>query len=77
MAHLHLPVQHTDDDLALAGALAQMLKSDELYVTWSSETGQAEPVVPAVLHDPPGPSPRRRTARPGWLARVLGLFRAP
>jgi hypothetical protein len=68
MAHLHLPVQHTDDDLAIAGALAQVLRSEELYVAWTSEGGHAEPVVPAKVFVPQrAPEPRR-----GLLARLLG-----
>jgi hypothetical protein len=74
MAHLHLPVQHTDDDLAIAGALAQVLRCEELYVAWTSEGGPAEPVVPAHIHRPDEfvghlERPRRR---PGLLARLFG-----
>ncbi len=71
MAHLHLPVQHTDDDLAIAGALAQVLRSQELYVAWSSEGGPAEPVIPARLHEPVLVPERR----PGFFARLLGFGR--
>lgn len=49
MTALHLPVAHTEDDLALAGALAQVLCSAELYVAWSTDGGPARPVVDAVL----------------------------
>ena len=71
MAHLHLPVQHTDDDLAIAGALAQVLRSEELYVAWTSDGGAAEPVVPAQVHMP---QPLADTAprRPGIWARFFG-----
>jgi hypothetical protein len=69
MAHLHLPAKHSDDDLAIAGALAHLLRSEELYVAWSSETGHAEaPVIPARIADPS----QRRARRPGllsWLFR--------
>jgi hypothetical protein len=72
MAHLHLPAQHSDDDLALAGALAQVLRSDELYVAWSTECGASEPVIPALLHMPePAPAPRPG----GLLSRLLGRMR--
>ena len=71
MPHVHLPAQHTSDDLALAGALATMLCSQELYVAWSCEAGQAAPVIPAALREPAAePAPRRR--RPGLLARWFG-----
>jgi hypothetical protein len=73
MAHLHLPVQHTDDDLAMAGALAQVLRSEELYVAWSTDGGAAVPLIPALLHTSerePEPAPRR-----GLLARLLGRRR--
>jgi hypothetical protein len=71
MPHVHLPAQHTDDDLALAGALATMLRSQELYVAWSNEAGPAAPVIPAALQDPREEAPRARR-RPGLLARWLG-----
>ncbi len=71
MAHLHLPAQHSDDDLALAGALAQVLRSEELYVAWSTETGAAEPVIPARLHA----GPRRRAGRESLLTRLRNLLR--
>ena len=71
MPHVHLPAQHTDDDLALAGALATMLRSQELYVAWSCESGQAAPVIPAALHEAPDEEPRPRR-RKGLLARIFG-----
>lgn len=52
MASLHLPVAHTEDDLAIAGALAQLLNSEELYVAWSTDGGAARPVIPAKLYVP-------------------------
>jgi hypothetical protein len=71
MAHLHLPVQHSDDDLAIAGALAQVLRSEELYVAWSSESGAAEPIIPARLHEAEAEPVRR----PGLLSRLFGFRR--
>ena len=35
MRHVHLPVEHSDDDLLLAGHVAEHLESCALYVTWS------------------------------------------
>jgi hypothetical protein len=35
MRHVHLPVEHSDDDLLLAGHVAERLESCALYVTWS------------------------------------------
>ena len=72
MACLHLPVHHTDDDLAIAGALAQVLRSEELYVAWTAEGGFAEPVIPARLHEPELPRPERAPRRPGFWARLFG-----
>ena len=63
MAHVTLPAHHRDEDLALAGALATLLESDELYVAWSLDEGISRPVVRAVLRDPEPafqpPQPRR------------------
>ncbi len=70
MSHLHLPARHTEEDLVLAGSLAHMLHSGELYVAWSTDGGAAKPIVPATIHahdeqplEPP-PAPR-----PGLLDR--------
>jgi hypothetical protein len=59
MAYLHLPVEHTEDDLAIAGALASLLESDELYVAWSVTAGASRPVIPAALHHEPQCEPGR------------------
>ena len=50
MSQLHLPARHTDEDLALAGSLAQLLNSGDLYVAWSTDGGAAKPVIPATVH---------------------------
>ena len=63
MPHVTLPARHRDEDLALAGALATLLESSELYVAWSLDQGNAKPVVRAALRDPEaadfGPPARR------------------
>ena len=77
MAHLHLPAQHSDDDLAIAGALAQILRSEELYVAWSSSSGAGEPVIPARLHTPEplaAPAEPADPRRPARAARSRGLL---
>jgi hypothetical protein len=50
MPHLHLPIDHTDADIVLAANLADVVGSEDLYVTWSYESGPgAVPEVEAVL----------------------------
>jgi hypothetical protein len=50
MPHLHLPIDHTDADLVLAANLADIVGSEDLYVTWSYETGPgAVPEIDAVM----------------------------
>ena len=50
MPHLHLPTDHTDADLILAANLADVVGSEDLYVTWTHESGPgAVPEVDAVL----------------------------
>jgi hypothetical protein len=50
MPHLHLPIDHTDADLVLAASLAEVVGSEDLYVTWSYESGSGGiPEVEAIL----------------------------
>ena len=55
MAHLHLPEDHTDTDLILAGQVAASMRSSELYIAWTHAGGAgAQPAVPAQLREPSG-----------------------
>ena len=55
MAHLHLPEDHTDDDLILAGQIAASMRSSELYIAWTHSGGPgAQPAVAAHLREPAG-----------------------
>jgi hypothetical protein len=68
MPHLHLPIDHTDADLVLAANLAEIVGSEDLYVTWSHESGAgAVPEVDAVLVESP---------RPNLLVAFAGLVTA-
>ena len=54
MAYLHLPEQHSTDDLVLAGQIAEAFESQDLFVAWTIETGAgARPTVQAVVRDAP------------------------
>lgn len=68
MPHLHLPIDHTDDDLVLAANVADVVGSADLYVAWSHEGGPgAVPEVQAVL----------REERPASLFTAIGgVFKA-
>jgi hypothetical protein len=52
MAHLHLPAQHSEQDFLIAGAIARALRSEDLYVTWSSQAGPARPIIPSAVTEP-------------------------
>jgi hypothetical protein len=53
MAHLHLPEDHTDTDLILAGQVAASMRSGELYIAWTHSGGAgAQPAVAARLREP-------------------------
>ena len=55
MAHLHLPEDHTDSDLILAGQVAASIRSRELYIAWTHSGGPgAQPAVAAQLREPGG-----------------------
>lgn len=45
MRHVYLPIEHSDDDLALAGQVAECLESRSLYVTWSVDEGYQQPDI--------------------------------
>ena len=78
MTSLHLPVAHTPDDIAMAGALAQLLRSEELYVAWSTDGGAAKPVVDALLtfEEDATPDPAPVRLRPPTLfERLLDYWR--
>ena len=53
MRHVYLPIEHSDDDLALAGQVAECLESRSLYVTWSG-LGYQQPDVQTLWRDVPG-----------------------
>ena len=71
MTALHLPVDHTDHDLELAGAIARSLRSRELFVAWSTDGGTASPVIDAVLRG----EPRIPLRRPSLFSRLLEHWR--
>ena len=65
MPHQHLPAEHSDADLVLAANLADIVGSEDLYVTWTHETGPgAIPEVEAILRDD----------RPSPLVELVGAF---
>ena len=64
MAQLHLPVAHTEADLVLAGQIAELIDSAELYVVWTRDNGRAVPEVVAEL----------RASVPRWTGRLALLF---
>jgi hypothetical protein len=52
MPHLHLPAEHTDADLVLAANLADVVGSDDLFVTWTYEGGPgAIPEIEALVRE--------------------------
>jgi hypothetical protein len=69
MPHLHLPIDHTEADLVLAANLAEIVGSEDLYVTWSHEAGSgAIPEVEAVVRT------ERPVTRFAALRATLAVF---
>ena len=66
MAQLYLPLAHTEADLVLAGQIAEVIDSAELYVTWTPQAGPSVPEVVAEL----------RAAAPGWTGAIALVFEA-
>lgn len=53
MPQLHLPEDHTDADLILAGQLAALVGSGELYIAWTHAGGPgSQPAVAAEIREP-------------------------
>ena len=74
MPHVYLPAEHSEADLVLAGQLADVLESNELYVTWSPR-GYEEPQVETVVRiQEPEPAPA--APEHSLLAEVLGTMAA-
>jgi hypothetical protein len=65
MALLYLPAEHTEADLVLAGQIAEVIDSAELYVTWTPGNGIAAPAVSAELVE----------AGPGWPSLIVQAIR--
>ena len=76
MSHLYLPAEHTDIDLALASAVAEAIDSNELFVAWTCDGGNAAaPVVKALLRPRPEPVPRSPLAEAlSEIAAAFGAF---
>ena len=56
MPQLHLPQQHSDADLILAGQIADLVGSGELFVAWTHDEGPgARPAVAARMRTPLNP----------------------
>jgi hypothetical protein len=52
MPHLHLPADHSDADLVLAANLADVVGSDDLFVSWTYEGGPgAIPEIEALVRE--------------------------
>jgi len=75
MRHVYLPIEHSDDDLALAGQVAECLESRSLYVTWS-EDGYQQPDVETLWRpvEAPAAASALEPARPahGIWTEALG-----
>lgn len=71
-AQLYLPAEHDDADLVMAGLIAELVDSAELYVTWTGRQGPATPAIPALLREP-----RRRRGTPlmSALRELWGALR--
>jgi hypothetical protein len=67
MAHLILPVEHSESDLVLAGQIAELIDSAELYVAWTPEHGLCAPSISAELRSPA----HRRRGLLGFLSAAV------
>lgn len=74
MSHLYLPSQHDDTDLALAGAIAEAIDSNELFVAWTCAGGTtAAPDVQAVFRTP---EPTLRNPLAEAVIEIVAAFTA-
>lgn len=63
MRHVYLPIEHSDDDLAFAGQVAECLESRALYVTWSGVDYQ-QPDVQTLWRDVDAEAPAAAAPAP-------------
>ncbi|HEX8105230.1 MAG TPA: hypothetical protein VF533_21600 [Solirubrobacteraceae bacterium] len=76
MPHVYLPTEHSEADLVMAGQLAELLESDELYVTWSPR-GYQEPQIETIVRvERPKPVPAPAQHQHSLLTEVLGTMAA-
>lgn len=73
MRHVYLPTVHSEDDLVLAGQVAERLESRSLFVTWSPD-GYCQPdVVTMIRAADEVEAPARPEPPPhGLLTEILG-----
>jgi hypothetical protein len=78
MAQLHLPSEHSTEDLVLAHRVATAVESEELYVAWSHRAGAGQqPAIRARVREEPNVLVEAVTTVLGWLASVLDALAGP
>ena len=69
---LHLPADHSPDDIVLAHRVAVAVDSEELFVTWSRRGGAGQPpAVSADVREEPSVVVEAIATVLGWLGSVV------
>src|SRR5688500_8866308 len=72
MPQLHLPAEHSPEDLVLAHRIAQAVESKDLYVVWNHAAGPGQvPAVRAHVHEPAHPVVEAVAHVIAWIGTFL------
>ena len=78
MPLLHLPTDHSAEDIVLAHRVATAVDSEDLYVTWSHRAGPGQqPEVFAEVRDEPNVLVEAVATVIGWLAALFDALGGP
>ena len=72
MPQLHLPAEHSPEDIVLAHHIADVLDSKDLYVVWNHAAGGGQlPAVRAHVHEPAHPVVEAVAHVIAWIGTFL------
>ena len=78
MPQLHLPAEHSPEDIVLAHRIAHVVESQDLYVVWNHAAGAGQvPAVRAYVQEPAHPIVEALAHVIAWVGTFLEAVVAP